>query len=551
MQFSHTPPSIIDCFCKYEVEKPDALFLSEPVNGVYQKFTWKSAGAEIRKMAAVLEQKGLKKGDKVAILSKNCAFWVMADLAILMAGCVPVPLYPNSTPQSLNQILVHSDSQLVFIGKLDNPGLLQQAVPAGMPQISFPFYPIAGTEVWTELTSKQDPLQGKPLIHPEDLACIIYTSGTTGMPKGVVHKFESMSFAVDAFLQTNPTLRKEIFFSYLPLCHVAEKMLVECGTIFTGSSMYFVESMDSFTKNLQYTKPTVFLAVPRIWEKMREEILKKMPQSKLDRILRIPLISTLFKRVLRKKLGFSRANFIFTGASPINPLLLEWFKKLDIEIMEAYGMTENMALSHANKKGQIKFGTVGTSYPGVEVRLGADQEVQIKSKASMLGYYKEPQLSAESFIDVYLRTGDQGSLDADGFLTIIGRTKDQFKTSKGKYVSPAPIESKILVNSYIDQACVVGHAMPSAMVICILSPQGRAQNASNLRLELSEHLQKLNDQLEPHEKLSKMVLLKEEWTIDNGILTPTLKIKRKSVDQQYQDQYANWQSQAESVIILS
>ncbi len=551
MQFNHNPPSIIDCFCKYEIEKPDAIFLSEPVNGVYQEFSWKSAGAEIRKMAAVLEQKGLKKGDKVAILSKNCAFWVMADLAILMAGCVPVPLYPNSTPQSLNQILIHSDSQLIFIGKLDNPALMQQAVPAGMPQISFPFYPIAGTEIWTDLTSKQDPIQGKPLISPQDLSCIIYTSGTTGMPKGVVHSFEAMSFAVDAFLQTNPTLRKEIFFSYLPLCHVAEKMLVECGTIFTGSTMYFVESMDSFSKNLQFTRPTVFLAVPRIWEKMREEILKKMPQAKLDRILRIPVISTLFKRILRKKLGFSRANFIFTGASPINPMLLEWFKKLDLEIMEAYGMTENMALSHANKKGQTKFGTVGTSYPGVEVRIGEDQEVQVKSKASMLGYYKEPELTAECFIDGYLRTGDQGSIDANGFLTIIGRTKDQFKTSKGKYVSPAPIESKILEHPFIDQACVVGHALPSALVICILSPQGREENASTLNLALSEHLKNVNEQLEQHEKLSKMVLLKEEWTIDNGILTPTLKIKRKSVDQQYQDNYEKWQSQPESVLILS
>lgn len=551
MQYSHNPPSIIDCFCKYEIEKPEALFLSEPVNGVYQEFSWKKAGVEIRKMAAVLEQKGLKKGDKVAILSKNCAFWVMADLAILMAGCVPVPLYPNSTPQSLNQILVHSDSQLIFIGKLDNPTLLQQAVPDGMPQISFPFYPIAGTEIWTDLTKKQEPIQGKPLIKPEDLSCIIYTSGTTGMPKGVVHSFGAMSFAVDAFLQTNPTMRKEIFFSYLPLCHVAEKMLVECGTIFTGSSMYFVESMDSFSKNLQHTKPTVFLAVPRIWEKMREEILKKMPQAKLDRILRIPVISTLFKRILRKKLGFSRANFIYTGASPINPMLLEWYKKLDIEIMEAYGMTENMALSHVNKKGLTKFGTVGTSYPGVAVRLGHDQEIQVKSKASMLGYYKEPELTAECFIDGYLRTGDQGSIDADGFLSIIGRTKDQFKTSKGKYISPAPIESKILENSLIDQACVVGHAMPSAMVICILSPQGRAENASTLSMELGEHLKKVNEQLEPHEKLSKMILLKEEWTIDNGILTPTLKIKRKSVDQQYQDHYQNWLAQAETVLILS
>jgi len=194
---------------------------------------------------------------------------------------------------------------------------------------------------------------------------------------------------------------------------------------------------------------------------------------------------------------------------------------------------------------------VGTSYPGVEVRLGEDQEVQIKSKASMLGYYKEPQLSADCFIDGYLRTGDQGSIDANGYLTIIGRTKDQFKTSKGKYVSPAPIESKILENSYIDQACVVGHAMPSAMVICVLSPQGRAENATNLCLELGEHLQMINEQLEPHEKLCKMILLKEEWTIDNGILTPTLKIKRKSVDQQYQEQYEKWQAQPEPVLILS
>ena len=551
MQYSHNPPSIIDYFCKYELEKPSALFLAEPVNGVYQEFSWKSAGAEIRKMAAVLEEKGLKKGDKVAILSKNCAFWVMSDLAILMAGCVPVPLYPNSTPQSLKQILLHSDSKLIFVGKLDNPALLQEAVPQGMPQISFPFYPITGTEVWTDLTKNREAIAGKPQISPNDLACIIYTSGTTGMPKGVVHSFEATSFAVDAFLQSYPTLRKEIFFSYLPLCHVAEKMLVECGTIFTGSSMYFVESMDSFSKNLQFTKPTVFMAVPRIWEKMREEILKNMSQSKLDLILQIPLISTLFKRILRKKMGFSRGNFIFTGASPINPLILEWFKKLGIEIMEAYGMTENMALSHSNKKGFTKFGTVGTTYPGVEVRLGKDQEIQIKSKASMVGYYKEPELTKECFEDGYLKSGDLGSIDANGFLTIIGRTKDQFKTSKGKYVNPAPIESKILESSLIDQACVVGNALPNALAICILSQQGRKENASNLDLALSEHLKKINAQLEPHEKLSKMVLLKDEWTIENGILTPTLKIKRNLVDQQYQENYQKWQLQPEAVLILT
>jgi long-chain acyl-CoA synthetase len=332
---------------------------------------------------------------------------------------------------------------------------------------------------------------------------------------------------------------------------VAEKMLVECGAIFTGSTIYFVESMDSFSKNLQFTKPTVFLAVPRIWEKMREEILKKMPQEKLHRILSIPIVSTVFKKILRKKMGFSRSHFLFTGASPINPSLLEWFSKLGFEIMEAYGMTENMALSHANKKGEIKFGTVGTSYPGVEVRLGTDSEVQVKSLASMVGYYKEPAMTAESFEDGFLRTGDQGSIDKNGFLTIIGRTKDQFKTSKGKYINPATIEKRLLENSLIDQVCVVGSGLPSAFALCILSASGQLASKTALRLKLESHLLAVNTELEHFEQLSKLVVLKEAWTIENGILTPTLKIKRKAVDDQYQENYATWQSQPETVILTA
>jgi long-chain acyl-CoA synthetase len=548
---SHNPPSIIDCFCRFEQEKPNKLFLSEPVNGVYQQFSWQEAGAEIRKMAAVIQGMGFQKGDKIAILSKNCAYWVMADLAILLSGCVSVPLYPNLTPNSLEQILEHSDAKMIFIGKLDNPAVLQPAIPKKFIQISFPFYPISDTQVWTELTKNQLPLAGKPNIGPTDLACIIYTSGTTGTPKGVMHQFSGMSFAVNAFLQANPSLRNEVFFSYLPLCHVAEKMLVECGAIFTGSTIYFVESMDSFSKNLQFTKPTVFLAVPRIWEKMREEVLKKMPQEKLNRILSIPIVSTIFKKILRKKMGFSRSHFLFTGASPINPSLLEWFSKLGFEIMEAYGMTENMALSHANKKGEIKFGTVGTSYQGVEVRLGADNEVQVKSDASMVGYYKEPGMTAESFEDGFLRTGDQGSIDKNGFLTIIGRTKDQFKTSKGKYINPATIEKRLLESGLLDQVCVVGSGLPSAFALCILSASGQLASKTALRIKLENHLLAVNAELEHFEQLSKLVMLKEAWTIENGILTPTLKIKRKAVDDQYQENYANWQSLPETIILTA
>ena len=544
----HTPPSIIDSFCRFEQTKPENLFLAEPVNQVYQNFSWQSAGEEIRKMVTAIHQMGLHEGDKIAILSKNCAYWIMADLAIMMAGCVSVPLYPNISPYSLTELLLHSDSKLIFLGKLDHTEKMQAAVPKHLIQICFPFYPIENCTSWKDFTKLQKPFIGKPTLDMDSLACIIYTSGTTGQPKGVMHTHRAMNFAVDSFLKTNPTIQTEIFFSYLPLCHVAEKMLVECGTIFTGSTMYFVESMDRFSVNLQDTQPTMFLAVPRIWEKMQEGVLKKMSQKKLNRILSIPVVSKIFKKIIRKKLGLSRAHFIFTGASPINKALLEWYSKLGIIIMEAYGMTENLALSHANRKNNIRFGTVGKSYPEVIVRIGSDQEVQVKSEASMKGYYKEPALSAACFEDDFLRTGDQGSIDSDGYLTITGRIKDQFKTSKGKYISPAPIESQLLAHSFIDQACLVGHAMPHAIALCILSESTKNVEKIHITKDLMAFLKTVNAELEHHEQIAKLVILAEEWTIENGVLTPTLKIKRNIIDSKYQNKYEGWANANELVI---
>ncbi len=548
MTESHNPPSIIDSFCGFEQTKSQSLFLSEPVNQVYQNFTWQSAGEEIRKMVSAIHAMGIQEGDKIAILSKNCAYWIMADLAIMMAGCVSVPLYPNISPNSLNELLLHSDSKLIFLGKLDQPEKMQAAVPNHLVQICFPFYPIKNCPSWVDITKDQQPFIGKPIIDVDSLACIIYTSGTTGQPKGVMHTYRAMNFAVASFLKANPTIQSEVFFSYLPLCHVAEKMLVECGTLFTGSTMYFVESMDRFSINLRDTQPTMFLAVPRIWEKMQEEILKKMPQKKLNRILSIPIVSGFFKKIIQKKLGLSKAHFIFTGASPINKALLVWYAKLGINIMEAYGMTENLALSHANRKNNTKFGTVGKSYGGVEVRLSTDQEVQVKSEASMKGYYKEPALSAACFEDGFLRTGDQGSIDDEGYLTITGRIKDQFKTSKGKYISPAPIENQLLAHHYIDQACVVGHAMPHAFALCILSESAKNVEKIQLANDLIAFLKTVNTELEHHERIAKLIILSEEWTIENGVLTPTLKIKRNVIDGKYQNNYVGWSIANETII---
>lgn len=541
-------PTMLDKFCEFEQTRANKLFLAEPVRGEYQKFTWQEAGSQVRKMAAALKEMGLGKDDKVAILSKNCAHWIMADLAIAMAGCISVPLYPNITPDALREIIVHSESKAIFIGKLDNPAELRTGVPDGLIQISFPFYPNAGCLNWNELIAGKKGVEGKPELDPHALACIVYTSGTTGQPKGVMHTYYAIAFAVDAFLISYPDIKEEIFFSYLPLCHVAERMLVECGAIFTGSTVYFVESMDTFAKNLADTKPTVFLAVPRIWEKLQEGILKKMPQQKLDRLLSIPILSTIIKKAIRKKLGLANARFVFTGASPINPGLLHWFAKLGIIIQEAYGMTENVALSHSNRRGAVRFGTVGQAYQGVDVRLGKDNEVQVKSPASMLGYYKEPGLTAECFEDGYLRTGDEGSIDSEGYLTITGRIKDQFKTSKGKYIMPAPVESKLLQTPELAQVCVVGSGMPSAMALCTLSENARNHAIESLQETLHQALLSVNKSLEHHEQLSKLIVLAEEWTIQNGLLTPTLKIKRKMVDACFGEQYGNWSKAPDTII---
>jgi long-chain acyl-CoA synthetase len=542
-------PTLIDKFCAFEASQPDQLFLSEPVNGTYKNFTWAQAGQQVRKMAAALNAMGLGKDDKVVILSKNCAHWIMADLAISFAGCVSVPMYPNMTADSIQQILEHSEAKAVFFGKLDGADQMRGGVPAHLITIGFPFYLEKNTLNWDDLVAQHEPVQGNPVKDSKALATIIYTSGTTGQPKGVMHNFHAIGFAVDRFLNHIPQIKKETFFSYLPLCHVAEKMLVKCGAIFTGSTIYFVENLDTFNANLVHTQPTVFLAVPRIWEKMQEGVLSKMPQKKLSTLLSIPIVSSVIKKAIKKKLGLSKARFIFTGASPISVALQEWFAKLDIIILEAYGMTENSALSHANRVGHHKFGTVGQTYENVEVRLSAENEVQVKSDASMLGYYKEPQLTAESFEDGFLKTGDEGSIDENGYLTITGRIKDQFKTSKGKYIMPAPIETKLLEHPLISQACVVGSGMTSAFVLCTLAPTDQA--SESLGSDLSDYLDQVNSKLDHHERLSKMVICKEEWSIPNGLLTPTLKIKRKSIESYYGNNYDEWLKEEKKVIFVA
>jgi len=532
--------SPLEMFYHWEKETPNKLYMRQPINGEWHHWTWLETATQVRKMAAYLKSLDIPANSKIATLSKNCAHWIISDLAIMMAGHVSVPLYPNLKAESITQILKHSEAKLLFVGKLDDFESMRPGIPKDLPCIAFPFYSEEGYPVWDDLIKDIEPMTENVVREPNELATIIYTSGTTGIPKGVMHKFYNFSFATSNAVPLLGLVTEERFFSYLPLCHIAERLLVEMGSLYSGGMVSFAESLDTFAQNLADTKPTAFLGVPRIWTKFQQGILGKLPQKKLNVFLSIPLVSSLIKKKIKSGLGLQEARNIFTGAAPTPVSTLKWFERLGIPIQEAYAMTENCCYSHVTLNDGIKFGSVGKALPHCEVKLSEENEILIKHVALMDGYYKEDKQTQETIKDGWLHTGDEGHIDAEGYLKITGRVKDLFKTSKAKYVAPAPIEMKLSANKNIEQVCVVGIGLPQPIALITLSEYGKSRPAEDVYGSLETTLKIVNPKFESHERLKKIVVLDKEWTIENNLLTPSMKIKRNEVERLYKDNYTTW-----------
>jgi long-chain acyl-CoA synthetase len=534
-------PTALHALYHWEKNVPDQPFLRQPVNGQWKEYTWKQAAREIRSVAAFLKSLDLPPGSGIALLSKNCAHWIMADLAIGMAGHVSVPIYPTLSAHGIRPILEHSEARAIFIGKLDDYSTQAEAIAANLVKISFPLYGINEGHRWDDILSAHAPLAEDRLPDANDLFTIMYTSGTTGKPKGVMYNYFCPAYIIDQVIPQLEMPEHAHFFSYLPLCHIAERAIVETGVIFLGGTVSFTESIELFSRNLQDVQPDVFFAVPRIWAKFQEGILGKMPQEKLDKLLRIPILNGIVRKKIKKGIGLSRAILILSGAAPIPVSLLEWYKKLGVNIQEGYAMTEDCCYSHVNRRSNIRIGTVGQRFPEIDLRISEEGEIQIRHKALMLGYYKEPELTKQAFTDDgYLKTGDKGSVDKDGFLKITGRVKDLFKTDKGKYIAPAPIEMKIMANPDVDQVCVVGMGIPQPIALVVLSPDGKKKDRQAVASSLTATLNSVNPNLESFEKLQKAVIMKEDWTVPNGLLTPTLKVKRNEIEKIHLPRYPHW-----------
>ncbi|WP_095188632.1 AMP-binding protein [Pseudomonas sp. Irchel 3E19] len=540
----------LDVFYEREARHPRQRFLVQPIGGgQIETLTWADVGHQARCAAHWLRARELPQGSHIALISKNCAHWIIADLAIWMAGHVSVPLYPNLTADSMAQVLTHSQSVLAFIGKLDDWPGMSKGLPSGLPTISLPLHPPGTFDFsWDDL-QRGSPIQDDPRPAAEQLATIIYTSGTTGLPKGVMHSFANLGFATTHGTQLFGLNENDRLLSYLPLCHVAERMFVELASIYTGQTVFFAESLDTFITDLKRARPTAMFGVPRIWTKFQMGVYSKIPAQRLDFLLGLPFIGKRVGHKVLAGLGLDALRVALSGAAPVPQTLLTWYQKLGLDVLEVYGMTESCGYSHICLPGQYKQGWIGKPCPEVEVRIDESGEVQVRSQANMLGYFKEPQKTAETLTeDGFLRTGDKGEQDAQGRLRLTGRLKEIFKTSKGKYVAPAPIENRLAVHSGIEQVCVVGDGLSAPLGLCVLSTVNQEEPRASLHSSLEKLLEEVNAVLDKHERLRRLVVVKDSWAVENGFLTPTLKIKRNVIEDTYGARFEEWSERSEVVL---
>jgi long-chain acyl-CoA synthetase len=541
---------------RFEKTAANRVAFTQPMGGgVVRDVTWGEAIDQTRRVAAHIQSLGFPPRSQIAILSKNCVWWMMSDWAIWMAGHVSVPLYPTLAPDTIRQILVHSESKLLFVGKLDGWEHMKPGVPAGLPCISYPLSPPNDYPSWDDLVAETAPLQGEPVRDADELATIMYTSGTTGNPKGVMHDFGAFAWVVERGLRRIPLNSQSRMLSYLPLSHVVERALVEHGQLATGMRVYFAESLESFTADMQRARPTVFFSVPRLWVKFQHGVHHKMPAAKLERLLKLPIIRSIVRKKVLGALGLDQCVFAAGGAAPMPPELLRWYSRLGLNVAEGYGLTENLGASHLTTGDPASFGTVGRPYDDVQCRIDpSNGEIQVKSLGTMLGYFKEPEMSRQTMTDDgWLKTGDKGAIDANGNLKITGRVKDLFKTSKGKYVAPAPIEDRLVMHDVVEACVVTGANLGQPLGIVMLNAEaaGKAvDHAARAEMEasLKQHMEAINASLDPHEQLDLIVVVTQPWTVDNGIITPTFKVKRNRIEEVYGARFETWVGSRKKVI---
>ena len=521
----------------WATEQPDVVYLTQPINNQSIEYTWSEVLDEVTRVANYLSK--YPKSSHIAVISLNCAHWIMADLAIQMAGHISIPIYPTASANTVSKILRHSESKAVFLGKMfDSESatrLLNKAIgdldiEALAIYQSYPDMPY-----WQQIVSEYSPIKLACQNQENDLLSIIYTSGTTGDPKGVMISYRAVQASMDLVKSVVVINQQDRFVSYLPLAHVAERMAVEFSALYAGAHVSFIRSLETFTDDVKTARPTIFFGVPRIWAKIQSAIESKLGGPRLLRgLFRVPVVGNKLKKVLLNKLGFQNVRYALCAAAAVNKAVLQWFGDLGLKLNEAYGMSETCGLSHMTLQTDTKMGSVGRVIEGCECQLSTTGEVLLRNPAMMNGYYKQAELTAQTIdSDGWLHTGDLGVIDADGFLYIIGRVKDIFKTSKGKYIAPIPIEQKFQTALGIEHVILMGNGLTQPVLVVSTFESSYVNDSQKLIVKCQQQLNVINSDLEVHERLSHIFITAHPWTSENGLLTPTLKMKRNNIEKHH------------------
>ncbi len=546
-------------FYEWEKKFRDNPYLRQPFGDEWEEYTWGKVGDMARRLATGLKSLGLRDGAHIGIYSKNCREWIISDLAIVMAGYVSVPFFPSLNGKELSYIMEYGDVDALFLGKIETWEDIKNDLPNDMPMITFPHYKgcskVTRGFKWHDFINSYEPIQNPNIPKLSDLWTIIFTSGTTGNAKGVMLTYQAID-GIKVVLDdpNNPLGIKHDgnndFISYLPLNHIFERVVIEWCSFRYGGTISFVETIDTFGKNLKAVQPHVFAAAPRVWTKLQVGILSKFSQKTLDILLNIPLISGLLKKLIKKGLGFTRTRIAVSGSAPMPVELIEWFRKVGIFITNGYGMTENCAIcSSVDGKDFGKLNTVGKPQKGVDLKIDEETgEILMKGPFVMIGYYKNEELTEQTLRGGWLHTGDKGFLDEDNYLHITGRVADSFKTSKGEYIEPLTLEQYFVNINEIEEVCVVGLGIAQPICLIQLSEIGKKCSNEEISNLLLDRLNEVNSEVVNYKKISTLVVVKEQWTQENGIVGPTQKLKRGKIQDKYSNYYLKWHESDEKII---
>ncbi|EGQ8500912.1 AMP-binding protein [Vibrio parahaemolyticus] len=536
------PPN--EMILKWAAERPNEVYLKQIINRQFVEFTYAEVADQALKLVSALRGLGIQPGDKVALVSKNCAEWFICDLAMMLGDYVSVPIFPTAGTDTIEYCVTHSESKALIGGKLDDPASTQQVIDA-MPElisIALPYDSAPQCQYqFKALIADAVPSEERPQHYDDKLMSLVYTSGTSGLPKGAMLTYGAFSWSVQQLINHIGIQANDRLFSYLPLAHITERVYIFGSSIMGGVPTAFPESLDTFIEDVKMHRPTLFISVPRLWTLFQQRIQDKLPQKKLNFLLKIPFVNSLIKKKLAEGLGLDQARVLGCGSAPVSPALLDWYHCVGLNITEAWGMTESFAYSTINYPFRAdKIGTVGNAGPGIELKIADDSEIMVRGKGLFSGYYKNDIATQESFdSDGWLHTGDIGAIDKDGYLTIQGRKKDTFKTAKGKFVSPVPIEKKLFEYSRVEMMCLIGLGLPGPILLVVPHDFPHFDKERYARTT-RKVIARMNQELASHEQIKGVLMIKEPWSIENGVLTPTLKIKRHVLEQKYHELGHNW-----------